>query len=132
VSQQGRPRLQAPAAAFSPRVQLARVVWATALEADGVAGGDPGPSGFWQTAAGEGVLEGIVVTARPDQRFDVELRLVADWPTPPLHEVSAAIRTAVSEAAEAAGSGECLGDLSISFTDLQEPRSLRDPLGEAG
>ncbi len=68
-----------------------------------------------------------MVVARRDGRFDVELHLVAGWPTPPLHEVSAAIRDAVDAAADDADLGERLGELSISFGDLREP-----PIEEAG
>ena len=132
MSARRAPRHQAPAAAaVTPRVVLARLIWETALAVNGVAAGDPGRSGFWQTADGDGVLQGIVVTARSDNRFDVELHLVAAWPTPPLHEVSAAIRDRVSSAAGDAGLGERLGELDISFGDLQEPVSMREASGEA-
>lgn len=103
---------------------LARLACAKALAADGVAAGDVGPSGVWQTADGDDVLEGIVVTARSDGRLDVALHLVAGWPTPPLHAVAAEIRDGVSSAAGDAGLGERLGELSVSFGDLQEPRSV--------
>lgn len=96
-----------------------------------MAAGDPGPSGFWQTADGDDVLQGVLVVARPDWRFDIELHLVAGWPTPPLHEVSAAIREDLGSAAGDSGLQERLGDLSITFGDLQEPPFMRDPSGKA-
>lgn len=119
-----------PVAGASPRVLLARLVWTRALAAEGVAAGDPGPSGVWQTADGDDVLQGVLVVARPDGRFDVELHLVAGWPTPPLHEVSAAIREDLRSAAGGSEVQKRLGDLSISFGDLQVPPFMRDPLGE--
>ncbi len=123
-----RRRQAPPAGAVTPRVQLARLAWETALAAEGVATGDPGQSGFWQTAAGHDVLQGIVVTACPDGRFDVELHLVAAWPTPPLHEVSAAIRDGVSSAADDADLGTRLGAVDISFGDVQESPSIGNAL----
>lgn len=102
---------------------LARLASTKALAADGVAAADAGPSGVWQTADGDDVLPGVVVTARPDGHFDIGLHLVAGWPTPPLREVSAAIREGISLGARDAGLGDRLGELSVSFGDLQEPRS---------
>ncbi len=124
MSARQAPRPPAPSvAAASPRVLLARLASAKALAAGGVAAADAGPSGVWRTADGDDVLPGVVVTARPDGRFDIELHLVAGWPTPPLHEVSTAIRNDIGSAAGDAGLGERLGELSVAFGDLQEPRS---------
>lgn len=88
-----------------------------------MAAGDAGPSGVWQTIDGDRALCGVVVTARSDGRFDVDLHLVAAWPTPPLHEVSSAIQDDLGSAADDAGLGERLGELSVTFGDLQGPPS---------
>lgn len=113
--------------AASPRVLLARISLARALTADGVSAGDPGPLGVWQTADGDDLLQGVVVTSSRGGRYDVQLHLVASWPTPPLYEVSAAIREDVSSAAEQSGLGELLGALGITFGDLQEPAPAGHP-----
>lgn len=117
-----RPRLPdiTPALA-SPRLRLARLAWERALLADGVHSGYAGEGGFWQTDDRGHVLAGVLATARPDGRYDVELHLRAAWPTPPLHEVATAIRADVTQSAAGAGLAEVLGSLEIAFGDMAEP-----------
>ncbi len=105
----------------SPRVQLARLAWETALATGGVAAGDAGRARLWQTVDRGEILDGVVVAAQGQGDFAVELHLIAGWPTPPLHEVAATIRERVAAAAEEAGVADVLGHLSISFGDLVEP-----------
>lgn len=105
----------------SPRVHLARLAWEAALAADGVAGGDAGRPPRWQTEDRGEVLPGVVATARPDARFDVQLHLIASWPPPPLHELATTIRGRVVEAAASAGLARALGAQAIFFGDVAEP-----------
>ncbi len=115
----------APAPARAPtgpsrRVRLARLAWETALTTDGVAGGDAGRVGRWQTEDRGETLPGVLVAAHGGARFDVELHLIAAWPTPPLHEVGRTIRERIATAAAQAGLAEALGSLTVSFGDLAE------------
>ncbi len=105
----------------SPRVQLARLAWETALATGGVAAGDAGRARRWQTVDRGEILHGVVVAAQGQTDFAVELHLVVGWPTPPLREVAATIRDRVAAAAAEAGLAGLLGHLSISFVDLVEP-----------
>lgn len=66
------------------------------------------------------MLPGVLVAAQGHARFDVELHLVAAWPTPPLHEVASVIRDRIIAACAEAGLAEALGHLTISFGDLVE------------
>ncbi len=105
----------------SRRVQLARLAWETALATDGVVGGDAGGVRRWQTEDRGETLPGVLVAAHGGARFDVELHLIAAWPTAPLHEVGRTIRERIATAAARAGLAEALGSLTISFGDLAEP-----------
>lgn len=121
MSAEGSPSPPPQAGVPSTRARLARLALETALATDGVGGGDPGRPARWQTEDRGELLPGVVATARADARFDVDLHLVVNWPPPPLHEVGSAIRSAVIEAAAAAGLGEVLGAQAISFGDVLEP-----------
>lgn len=115
------PKSAEPAGAPSLRVRLARLAWERALSTDGVAAGDSGGRGAWQTEDRGEALPGVLATASGDASFDVELHLVAAWPPPPLHEVANTIRDRINEAAVAAGLGEALGAVEIAFGDVAEP-----------
>lgn len=108
-------------AVASPRLRLARLALERALSAEGVDSGYAGETGFWQTDYQGHLLAGVLATARPDARYDVELHLRAGWPTPPLHEVARAIREDVNQRAAGAGLATVLGSLEITFGDLAEP-----------
>lgn len=112
------------AKAPTDRVRLARVALESALSAKGVAGGEAGVGRLWATDDRGELLKGVLAVARPDARVDLELHLVGAWPLPPLAGLSEEIRKRVERAASAAGLGDRIGSLSISFEDVLEPASL--------
>lgn len=103
----------------TPRVELARVALEAAVGADGVAAGNPGPSGQYVTRYGGAPLAGVVSVAQGDGRFRVDLFLTAELV--PLRELGERVARAVGEAAAAAGLGERLGTVSVSFLDVEHP-----------
>lgn len=107
-------------AVSSPRSRLARVALAAATGLPEVAGGTSGGRRVWATADTGEVLEGVVVTARPDADFDVELHLVAQWPLQSLFALADRIRVRVHAAAAAAELEPVLGEIAVGFEDVRE------------
>lgn len=94
-----------------------------------MAGGEAGVGRLWATDDRGEVLEGVLAVARPDARFDLELHLVGAWPLPPLAGLAEKIRKGVERAASAAGLGDRMGSLSISFEDVLEPAAVKREVG---
>jgi hypothetical protein len=116
----------------SRRQQLARLAIEAALEVDGVAAGHPGVGGVYVTEASglSGArATGVVATARPDGRFDVELHLVVR--PVPLLPLGEEIRSRVLAAATEDGLTDRLGVVDIGFEDVLEVAPAEPPaLGE--
>ncbi len=106
--------------ARSPRSRLARVALEAATAMPQVVVGVRGARRVWATVDGGEMLEGVVATARPDTRFDVELHLVAQWPFGSLFELADQVRTRVQRAAARAELDGILGQVTVAFEDVRE------------
>jgi hypothetical protein len=109
--------------ARSPRSRLARVALEAATELPQVAVGLRGGQRVWATADAGELLEGVVATARPDARFDVELHLVAQWPFDSLFALADQVRGRVQRAAARADLDGILGQVTVAFEDVREAAS---------
>lgn len=107
----------------SPRSRLARVALEAATLLPQVAVGVRGARRVWATVDAGEILEGVVVTARPDARFDVELHLVAQWPFGSLFELADQVRTRVQRAAARADLDGILGQVTVAFEDVRDAAS---------
>jgi hypothetical protein len=99
---------------------LARVALDAATGMPEVAVGVRGLHRVWATVDAGEILEGVVATARPDGRFDVELHLVAEWPFGSLFALADEVRTRVQRAAARADLDGLLGSITVGFEDVHE------------
>jgi hypothetical protein len=109
----------------SARVGLARLAEAAIAVEPAV---EP-TAGFprrWLTLDGDDRVEGVVAAEGTDG-VEIELHLVARWPTGPLPQVAEDLRRALRKAARQAGLDSRLGGVSVSFHDLDlgEPGAVR-------
>ncbi len=109
--------------ASSPRSRLARVAIETATALPQVAVGVRGARRVWATVDAGEILEGVMATARPDARFDVELHLVAQWPFGSLFELADQVRARVQRAAARGELDGILGQVTIAFEDVRHATS---------
>lgn len=109
--------------ARSPRSRLARVALDAATALPQVAVGVRGAQRVWATADAGEILEGVVATARPDARFDVELHLVAQWPFESLFALADEVRRRVQSAAAGADLDGILGQVTVGFEDVRDATS---------
>jgi len=107
----------------TPRARLARVALQAATALPEVAFGVRGRQRVWATADAGEILEGVVATARPDARFDVELHLVAQWPFGSLFALADQVRTRVRRAAALVGLDGILGQITVAFEDVHDAAS---------
>src|SRR5205807_571815 len=107
------------------RSRLARVALEAATALPEVAAGVRGRQRVWATADAGEILEGVVATARPDARFDVELHLVAQWPFGSLFGLADQVRTRVRRAAGRVNLDGILGPITVGFEDVDD-RTSRD------
>ena len=107
-----------PASTGTPRSRLARVALEAAIALPEVAAGVRGRQRVWATADAGEILEGVVATARPDARFDVELHLVAQWPFGPLFALADQVRARVRRAAARVDLDGILGQITVAFEDV--------------
>ncbi|GAC1525201.1 MAG: hypothetical protein NVS2B6_12330 [Thermoleophilaceae bacterium] len=98
-------------------MRLARAALDAALLTDGVASAHPGFGRAHLTSEGSQRLEGVLVSARADDRYDVALALVA-YPVP-LHDLADRIRAAIARSARASGLEGALGEISVAFEDVR-------------
>ena len=111
-----------PPAASSPRRHLARAALKAACSLPQVAAGVRGTRRVWVTGDDDGgLLEGVVAAARVDGRYDVDLHLVVQWPVGSLYALADEVRGRVARAADRGGLAHAVGDVSVSFEDIQEP-----------
>ena len=101
----------------SVRVRVARAGLEAALEVPGVLGSDPGPSGVRVTAdPASGPLIGVSATAQSDDRYAIDLSLVADLvPLPALAET---VRARVRGRADHEQLGAELGAVNVEFASV--------------
>src|SRR5437764_11548113 len=109
--------------AGTPRSRLARVALEAATALPEVAVGVRGRHRVWATADAGEILEGVVATARPDARFDVELHLVAQWPFGSLFALADQVRARVRRAAVRADLDGILGQVTVAFEDVRDATS---------
>jgi hypothetical protein len=109
----------------TPRSRLARLALEAATALPEVAAGVRGRQRVWATADAGEILEGVVATARPDARFDVELHLVAQWPFGSLFALADQVRTRVRRAAARVDLEGILGSITVGFEDVDD-RTSRD------
>jgi hypothetical protein len=101
----------------SARVGLARLAEAV-IAAEPQVAPTTGLGGRWLTLDGGERIEGVVAAEDGDGTVEVELHLIARWPTGPLPQVAADLRRALRAAAREAGLDSRLGAVSVSFHDL--------------
>ncbi len=106
--------------ASTARSRLARVALQAATALPEVAIGVRGAQRVWATVDAGELLEGVVATARPDARYDVELHLVAQWPFGSLFAVANQVRARVQRAVARAGLDGILGQVTVAFEDVRE------------
>ena len=109
--------------ASSPRSRLARVALDAATAMPQVAVGVRGAQRVWATADDREILDGVVATARPDARFDVELHLVTQWPFESLFALADQVRRRVQRAAARADLDGMLGQVTVAFEDVHDATS---------
>lgn len=84
----------------------------------GVVGLRPGALGLGMTSGGGHRVDGVVVTALRDGRYEVDLHLVcALVPLPPLAE---RVRAAVLGGSDAAGFGDAVGPVHVRFEEIAD------------
>ena len=88
-----------------------------------IAVGVRGARGVWATADAGELLAGVVATARPDARFEIELHLVAQWPFGSLFALADQVRARVQRAAGRANLDGILGPVTVAFEDVREASS---------
>jgi hypothetical protein len=104
----------------TPRSRLARVALEAATGLPEVATGVRGRQRVWATADAGEILEGVVATARPDARFDIELHLVAQWPFGSLFALADQVRARVGRAAARVDLDGLLGQITVAFEDVHD------------
>jgi hypothetical protein len=109
--------------ASTPRSRLARVALDAATALPEVATGVRGARRVWATLDGGELLEGVVATARPDARYDVELHLVAQWPFGSLFALADKVRGRVQRAVARADLDGILGQVTVAFEDVLDATS---------
>jgi len=97
---------------------LARVALEAATGMPEIAAGVRGRHRLWATVDAGEILKGVVATARPDGRFDVELHLVAEWPFGSLFALADQVRTRVQRGAARVGLDGLLGSITVGFEDV--------------
>ncbi len=107
----------------SPRSRLARVALQAATAMPQVVVGVRGPRGAWVSVDAGEILEGVVVTARRDGRFDIELHVVVRWPSGSLLTLADQVRATVKRAAGRAQLDGVLGQVTVAFEDVREASS---------
>jgi hypothetical protein len=112
------PTSSAARAVGSSRSRLARVGLEAATGMPEIAAGVRGRHRLWATVDAGEILKGVVATARPDGRFDVELHLVAEWPFGSLFALADQVRTRVQRAAARVGLDDLLGSITVGFEDV--------------
>ena len=105
--------------ASSPRSRLARVALLAATAMPEIAVGVRGARRAWATVDAGEMLEGVVATARPDGRFDIELHLIAQWPFGSLFTLADQVRALVQRAAGRAELDRILGPVTVAFEDVR-------------
>jgi hypothetical protein len=87
------------------------------LEVPGVLGSDPGPSGVRVTAdPASGALIGVSATAQSDDRYAIDLSLVADMV--PLPALAEDVRARVRRRADGERLGAVLGAVNVEFASV--------------
>ncbi len=100
----------------SPRVRIAQLAARAATAVPGVVDLQTGPLGLRMTGGAGRRIDGVVVAALADGRYEVDLHLVCGLVAlPPLAD---RVRTAVFEAAVAAGVGEAVGTVHVRIEDI--------------
>lgn len=100
----------------SARVELARLAEAVIAADPAVEPTVRSPS-RWLTPDADELIEGVVA-AEGAEGVEIELHLTARWPTGPLPQVAEVLRGALQKAAGQAGLGPRLGEVSVSFHDI--------------
>ena len=111
------------------RSRLARVALEAATALPEVAAGVRGRQRVWATADAGEILDGVVATARPDRRFDVELHLVAAWPFGSLFALADQVRARVRRAAARVELDGILGSITVGFEDVHDTTGPRKGSG---
>ena len=116
-----RPDVSPKIRQSSPRSRLGRVALEAAKELPEVAEGVSGAQRLWATEDEGEIMAGVIVAARRNGTFDVELHLIARWPFGSLFDLADQVRDRVARAASAAELQSVLGEVSVSFEDVVEP-----------
>ncbi|MDQ6750154.1 MAG: hypothetical protein M3Z33_05295 [Actinomycetota bacterium] len=111
-----QPRERRPA---SPRLQIAQLAADAAAAVPGVVGLQSGPLGLRMTGGAGRRIDGVVVVALPDGRYDVDLHLVCELIA--LRPLGERVRAAVHTATAADGLGEALGPVYVHIEEIVEP-----------
>lgn len=107
---------QAPRRPPTRRVELARLA-AQVIALDSAVEPTAG-DGRWVTGDGEGKIRGVVCSESAQGRIDVELHLVAHWPSDSLERVAAGLRASLADAARAEGLSGAVGAVDVAIHDL--------------
>lgn len=108
----------APAPPPSSRLRIAQLAAAAAIAVPGVVSLHAGPRSLHVTAASGEQVDGVVVAASRDGRYDVSLHLVCGLVAlPPLAE---RVRAAVLKVTAAAGLADAVGDVHVRVEELAE------------
>ena len=106
------------ASPVSGRVLIARLAEQVVAVDDAVSA-TAGRERRWVTADGDRVIDGVVVAAAGRGRVDVQLHVVALWPTGPLQELAAQLRLRLRRSFSIAGVGDQVGDVDVAFHDVR-------------
>jgi len=108
----------APAATrlASTRLRLARLAAETAIAVPGVVGLHPGLLGRRMTSGGGQRVDGVVVTAVRDGRYEVVLHLVCALVA--LRPLAERVRAAVLDATAASGLGGAVGPVHVRIDEI--------------
>jgi hypothetical protein len=118
VSADASSPVAAAAGRLSPRLRIARLAAEAAIATPGVLALRAGPPGVRMTAGAGRRVDGVVVTAAPDGRYQVELHLVCGLV--PLPALAEAVRSAVLMATAEAGLGDAVGPVHVRVEEIAD------------
>lgn len=113
------PREPAATAPGSPRLRMARLAAEAAIAVPGVVGLRSGALGLHVTSGSGQRVDGVMVNALRDGRYEVDLHLVCALVALPA--LAERVRTAVLGSAASVGLGEAVGPVHVRIEEVAGP-----------
>lgn len=88
-----------------------------------------GGAGRWVTADRRGSVFGVVASAVPGGRYEMDLHLTLGWPPPPLERLGDEVRRVVREACREQGLDDALAAINVRVDAVEDPAEASDAAG---